>query len=110
MRTAITAAIFALVASFATPAAAAMPCNGSSGTCTWTCDQDGDGNISQYHVSCGVSDYCVNGITNEFIIGTCDEMVGDPVDPIDQIIAFEKKLVELLKSVGGTCDDYVGKK
>lgn len=105
MRTAITAILFALVASFATPAAAAMPCNGSSSNCTWTCDTDGEGNITQYNVTCPYSDYCVDGETNDWNFGPCQDVAPPPSDPFDQIFAVEALLLEVAK----TCGDYLGK-
>jgi hypothetical protein len=98
----ITAVLFILVTSFARPAAAEQPCVGSSLTCTWTCNQDGEGTIQSYNVTCGVSDYCVDAETNDFIIGTCDEM--SDVDVSDPFAQIERMEMYLEKS-GLICED-----
>lgn len=103
MHKTIAALFFALVTTFGRPAAAEQPCEGSSSNCTWTCNQDDQGNIQSYNVACGVSDYCVDAATNDFIIGTCDEMpsAGDISDPFAQIERIE---LHLEKS-GLLCED-----
>ena len=100
MHKTIAAVLFALVTSFARPAAAEQPCVGSSSTCTWTCNQDGDGNILSYNVACGPSDYCVDAATNDFSIGTCDEMT-DVSDPFEQI----ERLELYLEKSGLLCEE-----
>lgn len=104
MRTAISVVLFALVTTFGRPAAAEQPCVGSSATCSWTCDQDGEGNITQYNVTCQYSEYCVDAATNDWNFGACESQVPTP-DPFDQIVAVEALLLEVAK----TCGDYLKK-
>lgn len=105
MRTAIAAALFALVTAFARAAAAEMPCEGANDSCSWSCDTNDQGDITQYNVSCQYSDYCVDALTNDWNFGGCDSQAPTP-DPFDQIAVLEAALYE----VGKTCGDYFYKK
>lgn len=90
----------ALLATFAAPARAEQPCSGSTSTCTWSCTQDGQGNIVNYSVSCLNSEWCV-GSDGSVDVGLCDS-VAPPEDPVDEAFAQVELLDEELG--GKTCD------
>ncbi len=97
----IPAALLLLAALFTSaPAGATQPCVGSNASCSWTCTQDGEGNIINYSVSCQYGEWCV-GSHGSVGFGLCDiaPPAGDPV----KYALLELELID--ESVdGGTCD------
>lgn len=84
--------LFALVTTFGRPAAAEQPCVGASSTCAWTCNQDDQGNILSYNVTCNYSDYCVDAASNDWNFGACESQAPAPTDPFDAIAEAEIRI------------------
>lgn len=85
MKKLLALAIAALVTAVASPARATQPCEGSNSTCSWTCTQDGQGNIINYSVVCQYSEWCV-GSDGSVDVGVCD-LVQPPGDPVEEALA-----------------------
>lgn len=101
MKKLLAAALALLVTAVATPARAEMPCEGSNSSCSWSCNQDAQGNITEYSVSCQQSEWCV-GADGSVDLGLCDSVAPPSDDPVKDAIAEVMILDEAMD--GGTCD------
>lgn len=97
----IPAALLLLAALFTSSSALAeQPCVGSNASCSWTCTQDGQGNIVNYSVSCTYTEWCV-GSDGSVGFGLCDVAPPDE-DPVAVALQEFERIDESVD--GGTCE------